>query len=78
MAIMKSIIYIEGFGTGNNRFAVYSDLTLWQIQNIGGVHDVSEVNEGYLLVTIDKRFDIREVLDEIKSLADKEKADKEK
>lgn len=72
MAIKKTTIHIENFGTGNNRFKVFSDLEPYQIQRIDGVHNVSDIlrDEGYLIATIDKRFDIQEVLDEIKLLAE--------
>lgn len=70
MATKKENVYIESFGFGNNRFAIYSDLSQWAIERIEGVYGVSDTlrNEGYLIVTIDKRYDINKVLSEIKLL----------
>lgn len=72
MAKRNKEIHIEGFGPDKNEFAVYSDLIWWSIEKIEGVSNVSDVmkeHEGYLVVTIDKRYNINEVLSEIKALA---------
>ena len=70
MATKKKNVHIEPFGLGNNQFALYSDIPKWAIKKIEGVYRVSDtlINEGYLIVIIDKRYDIDEVLSEIKLL----------
>ncbi len=71
MATRKTNIYIEQFGPDKNEFKIYSDLSSRDIERINGVVNVSDImlDEGYLVVIIDKRFDIKEVLSEIKKLA---------
>ena len=37
MSKRKKNIHIEKFGLSNNRFGIYSDLSIWQIESIAGV-----------------------------------------
>lgn len=68
-------IYIGQFGLDDNCYAVYSDLAPWQIEGVEGVVDVSATlrDEGYLIVTRDKRYNHKKVLADIRQLVEKGK-----
>lgn len=70
MAQRKTDIYIEN--RHSQTFNVYSDLTRDDIGEIKGIVSVDDLylkRYGYLVVSIDKRYDTDEILEEIKTKA---------
>ncbi len=80
MATKKHTILFEPlkFNEAKNVFAVYTDLTKEALLACDGVVSVNDDMvdvAGYLMITIDKRYDVPSVLADIKTLVEKEKND---
>ena len=72
MATREKDLLIKNWAGEKNKFKVYTDLIWWEIENLEGVTEVSNLykeSDGYFIVTIDKRYNINVVLSEIKALA---------
>ena len=66
----ERVIKIERYGMNENTFAVWTDLSLSEVARVYGIFHASyHESDGYILIKIDKRLEINQVLRELKKLA---------
>jgi hypothetical protein len=79
MAKREKDIHIESFGFGPD-YAVYADFPVWKLDNIEGIVSVSDSfkrSDGFYLITLDKRYNKKEIFKEIEDLAKQERGAKQ-